>query len=72
MLLDFPAQGAYAVYIVRMGDTGDGSVRDEINAIVGRIAALAYAAERPVCSLAPRLTALSPRLTASMAPCWTC
>ena len=29
-----------------MGDTGDGSVRDEINAIVGRIAALAYADER--------------------------
>ena len=54
MLLDFPAQGAYAVYIVRMGDTGDGSVRDEINAIVGRIAALPYAAERHVCALAPR------------------
>lgn len=44
--MDVPAQGVYAVYIVRMGDTGDGSVREEINAIVGRIAALAYADER--------------------------
>ncbi len=30
-----------------MGDTGDGRVREEIEAIVGRIAALAYADERP-------------------------
>lgn len=44
--MDLPAQGVYAVYIVRMGDTGDGSVRNEIAAIVGRIAALAYADER--------------------------
>ena len=29
-----------------MGDTGDGSMRDEINAVVGRIATLAYADER--------------------------
>jgi protein-S-isoprenylcysteine O-methyltransferase Ste14 len=37
-----------------MGDTGDASVRDEINATVGRMAALAYGAERHAYALAPR------------------
>lgn len=43
-----------------MGDTGDGSVRDEIYATVGRMAALTYAAERHVCALAPRLYSSQP------------
>ena len=43
-----------------MGDTGDGSVRDEINAAVGRMAALVYAAERNVSALAPRSYSTQP------------